>query len=163
MRQECGWFDKEEHSVGILSSYLSGDAASVQTVKQGIFFFFWLFVINKVFSQAFGFPLSMILQAFSTIIFGMIIALATSAKLAAVCLTSFLFMVPIVLLEARYQRMNIYCLMIFGQKPEIFYLRNTSNSEMAEKDAIAWGIKIAAEAISNIRTVASLSDLSSKQ
>lgn len=34
MRQECGWFDKEEHSVGILSSYLSGDAASVQTVKK---------------------------------------------------------------------------------------------------------------------------------
>lgn len=33
MRQECGWFDKEEHSVGILSSYLSGDAASVQTVR----------------------------------------------------------------------------------------------------------------------------------
>lgn len=37
MRQECGWFDKEEHSVGILSSYLSGDAASVQTVKNNIF------------------------------------------------------------------------------------------------------------------------------
>lgn len=37
MRQECGWFDKEEHSVGILSSYLSGDAASVQTVKKNIF------------------------------------------------------------------------------------------------------------------------------
>lgn len=34
MRQECGWFDKEEHAVGILSSYLSGDAACVQTVME---------------------------------------------------------------------------------------------------------------------------------
>lgn len=34
MRQECGWFDEEDHSVGILASYLSGDAANVQTVSQ---------------------------------------------------------------------------------------------------------------------------------
>lgn len=32
LRQECGYFDEEEHSVGILASHLSGDAANVQTV-----------------------------------------------------------------------------------------------------------------------------------
>ena len=35
-------------------------------------------------------------------------------------------------------------------------IRNTSSSELVEKDAIALGMKIAAESISNIRTVASL-------
>lgn len=32
LQQECGWFDEEEHSVGILASHLGGDAANVQTV-----------------------------------------------------------------------------------------------------------------------------------
>lgn len=35
--------------------------------------------------------------------------------------------------------------------------KNLSNSEMVEKDAIAAGMKTATEAITNIRTVASLS------
>lgn len=82
LRQECGWFDEEEHSVGILSSYLSGDAANVQT--------------------AVGFPLCVILQSISTVVLGMIVAFSTSVKLAAVCSASFFIMIPIVLLEARY-------------------------------------------------------------
>ncbi|XP_055326893.1 multidrug resistance protein homolog 65-like [Sitodiplosis mosellana] len=114
MRQECGWFDEEDHSVGILASYLSGDAASVQT--------------------AVGFPLCVILQSVSTVVLGIIIAISTSIKLTAICFSAFVLMVVIVLMEAR----------------------NLSKSEMVEKDAIAVGMKVATEAISNIRTVASL-------
>lgn len=32
MRQECGWFDDEEHSSGALSARLTGDAANLQGV-----------------------------------------------------------------------------------------------------------------------------------
>lgn len=32
MRQECGWFDDQNNSVGALGSRLSGDAANIQTV-----------------------------------------------------------------------------------------------------------------------------------
>lgn len=39
LRQECGWFDKKENSVGFLSSNLSGDAANVQNVKNTSFHF----------------------------------------------------------------------------------------------------------------------------
>lgn len=37
LRQECGWFDEEENSIGILASHLSSDAANVQTVCTLIF------------------------------------------------------------------------------------------------------------------------------
>lgn len=33
LKQECGWFDDEKHSVGALSARLSGDAANLQTVR----------------------------------------------------------------------------------------------------------------------------------
>lgn len=49
LKQECGWFDEEEHSVGILASHLSGDAASVQTVSitkiESFFNTFWQYII----------------------------------------------------------------------------------------------------------------------
>lgn len=32
MRQECGWFDDENHSTGVLSARLTGDAANIQSV-----------------------------------------------------------------------------------------------------------------------------------
>lgn len=44
LRQECGWFDEEEHSVGILAANLSGDAANLQTVS---FYFIIIFGIQK--------------------------------------------------------------------------------------------------------------------
>lgn len=37
LRQECGWFDRKENSVGFLSSNLSGDAANVQNVRFSAF------------------------------------------------------------------------------------------------------------------------------
>lgn len=48
---------------------------------------------------------------------------------------------------------------LLGLAQPIFILnnRNLSKSELTEKDAIAVGMKIATEAITNIRTVASLS------
>lgn len=33
MRQECGWFDHEDHAVGVLSSRLTGDASNLQAVS----------------------------------------------------------------------------------------------------------------------------------
>lgn len=32
MRQECGWFDDEDHTVGVLSARLNGDASNLQAV-----------------------------------------------------------------------------------------------------------------------------------
>lgn len=32
LRQECGWFDRTENAIGILTTHLSGDAANVQNV-----------------------------------------------------------------------------------------------------------------------------------
>lgn len=32
LRQECGWFDDQNNSVGALGSRLSGDASNLQTV-----------------------------------------------------------------------------------------------------------------------------------
>ena len=32
MRQECAWFDHEDHSSGVLSARLTGDASSLQAV-----------------------------------------------------------------------------------------------------------------------------------
>lgn len=33
LRQECGWFDEEDNSVGALSTRLTGDAGSLQGVS----------------------------------------------------------------------------------------------------------------------------------
>lgn len=32
MKQECGWFDEDDHSAAVLSARLSGDAANLQGV-----------------------------------------------------------------------------------------------------------------------------------
>lgn len=48
LRQECGWFDAEEHSVGILAAYLSGDAANMQTVRMQFLYFFVNFFIRYI-------------------------------------------------------------------------------------------------------------------
>lgn len=102
LRQECGWFDEEENSIGILASHLSSDAANVQTVCTLIFCLIRTKFIIHFFCQAVGFPLSVILQSTSTVVLGIIIAFSTSIKLSAVCLSAFFLMVAIVLLEARY-------------------------------------------------------------
>lgn len=34
LSQECGWFDDARHSVGILSTRLSSDAANIQMVDK---------------------------------------------------------------------------------------------------------------------------------
>lgn len=102
LRQECGWFDEEENSIGILASHLSSDAANVQTVSTLIFCLIRTKFIIHFFYQAVGFPLSVILQSTSTVVLGIIIAFSTSIKLSAVCLSAFFLMVAIVLFEARY-------------------------------------------------------------
>lgn len=45
MRQECGWFDDENHSSGALSARLTGDAGNLQSVI--ILFSKWKFNLGK--------------------------------------------------------------------------------------------------------------------
>lgn len=57
------------------------------------------------------------------------------------------------------QRISSIDFVIYNKSNLIFFNeRNLSKSEMAEKDAAGIGMKIASEAITNIRTVASLSE-----
>lgn len=37
LRQECGWFDDQNNSVGALGSRLSGDASNLQTVTDQMY------------------------------------------------------------------------------------------------------------------------------
>ncbi|XP_023168869.2 multidrug resistance protein homolog 65 [Drosophila hydei] len=82
MKQEMGWFDEKENSVGALSARLSGDAASVQ--------------------GAIGFPLSNIIQALTNFVCSFSIAFSYSWELALVCLSTAPFMVGSIIFEARF-------------------------------------------------------------
>lgn len=49
LKQEMGWFDDDENSVGALSARLTGDAANIQGVKRKIFnlILFFIFLFEK--------------------------------------------------------------------------------------------------------------------
>lgn len=82
MKQEMGWFDEKENSVGALSARLAGDAASVQ--------------------GAIGFPLSNIIQALTNFVCSFSIAFSYSWELALVCLSTAPFMVASIVFEAKF-------------------------------------------------------------
>ena len=115
MRQECSWYDDENHSSAALSARLTGDAGNLQ--------------------GAIGYPLSIIFQSLSTLIIGLAVAFSYSIKLSLVCLATVPLSLLTVFLEAKH----------------------TSKSAIVEKESTEVGTKIATEAITNIRTVASLS------
>lgn len=52
MRQECGWFDDDDHSSGALSARLTGDAANLQGVNDNKLSFFIIFNFIYLFIQA---------------------------------------------------------------------------------------------------------------
>ncbi|XP_071445843.1 multidrug resistance protein homolog 49-like isoform X2 [Hetaerina americana] len=114
LRQEVAWFDDERNSVGALCSRLSGDAASVQ--------------------GATGSRIGIMLQAFSTLVLGIVLSLIYDWKLGLVTATS----IPIVLASV--------------------YFEGVINrvQSLNDKKALESSTKIAVEAIGNIRTVASL-------
>ncbi|GAB0096239.1 Multidrug resistance protein homolog 65 [Sergentomyia squamirostris] len=114
MRQEMAWFDQDFNSVGALTARLSGDAANVRS--------------------AVGQPIGGIIQAITTLVVGISVAMVYSWKLALVCMC----FVPLVLGSV------------------IFEAKFMTTSFMAEKKAIEEATKIATEALLNIRTVASL-------
>ncbi|XP_046391423.1 multidrug resistance protein homolog 49-like [Ischnura elegans] len=114
LRQEVAWFDDERNSVGALCSRLSGDAASVQ--------------------GATGSRIGVMVQAFATLVLGVVLALTYDWKLGLVTATS----IPIVLASVSFEGILI----------------RTQN--LNEKKALERSSKIAVEAIGNIRTVASL-------
>lgn len=47
IKQECGWFDDKEHSVGALSARLTGDVANLQSVSSSTYFIEFRFVIKE--------------------------------------------------------------------------------------------------------------------
>lgn len=47
MRQECGWFDHEDHAVGVLSARLTGDASNLQAVRSKQFLVSYIGWSNK--------------------------------------------------------------------------------------------------------------------
>lgn len=107
--------------------------------------------------QAIGFPLSIIIQSLSTFVIGIIISAAFSLKLVMVCLS----VVPLSLITVIYETRLVKCLFGDGQKYLNFIFkkkknRQTSKTALVEKTAMENGSKIATEAITNIRTVASL-------
>nr|CAG4650007.1 EOG090X02PU [Sida crystallina] len=114
IKQEIGWFDREENSVGALCARISGDASSVQ--------------------GATGSRIGLVLQATSTLIVSVCLALYYQWKLGLVTLV----FVPLLLI-ATYMQAKI----IMGQNA-------------MEKDGLEKSAKVAMEAIANIRTVASL-------
>lgn len=81
MRQECSWYDEDDHSSAALSARLTGDAGSLQ--------------------GAIGYPLSVIFQSISTFILGIVIAFNYSMKLSFVCLAAVPLSLLTVILEAK--------------------------------------------------------------
>lgn len=114
LKQEMGWYDDVKNAVGSLCARLSGDCSSVQ--------------------GATGARIGSILQAFSTIVIGIIVSIYFSLKLTLVTSIA----IPVVLAAV------------------FFETRYVASSALAEKQAMEKATKIATEAITNIRTVASL-------
>lgn len=81
MKQDIGWFDKKENSVGALSARLAGDCACVQ--------------------GAIGFPLSNIIQAVTNFVMSISIGFYYSWELALICLCTSPFMVGSIIFEAK--------------------------------------------------------------
>lgn len=82
IKQEIGWFDKEENSVGALCTKLSTDAASMQ--------------------GAIGYPVGGIFQSISTLIFGLSVAFYYCWKQTLVCMCSIPFVLGSIFFEARF-------------------------------------------------------------
>lgn len=114
MNQEMAWFDNVKNSVGSLCARLSSDCEDVQ--------------------GATGSRVGFILQAVSTIVTGVGIAIYISWKLTLISIACVPIILGTVFMETRMTATNVL------------------NEKMAMED----GIKIAVEAISNIKTVASL-------
>ncbi|XP_049836463.1 multidrug resistance protein homolog 49-like [Schistocerca gregaria] len=114
LNQEIAWYDDEKNRVGILSARLSGDASSVQ--------------------GATGPRIGSMVQAFSTLFLGAVIACAYTWKLALVALAAVPFVFGSTFMEAKV----------------------VQASGLDEKKQLEGATKVAVEAISNIRTVASL-------
>ncbi|XP_076760462.1 multi drug resistance 49 isoform X1 [Xylocopa sonorina] len=114
LRQEMGWYDEDNHSVGALCARLSSDAGAVQ--------------------GATGTRVGAILQALSTLVLGIGLSMYYTWKMTLVSVVSIPLVLGAVFFEARVM----------------------SGQGLQEKKKMEAATRIAIEAISNIRTVASL-------
>lgn len=86
MKQECGWFDEDDHSSAGLSARLSGDAGNLQSVssvcphEEFSFFFFNAKKICKN-VQAIDFPLISLIRMISTFLVSVTLSVVYSVKL----------------------------------------------------------------------------------
>lgn len=114
LKQEMGWYDDEQNSVGALCARLSSDAGAVQ--------------------GATGSRIGAILQALSTLVLGIGLSMYYTWKMTLVSVVSIPLVLGAVFFEARIM----------------------SGQGLQEKKKMECATRIAIEAISNIRTVASL-------
>ncbi|XP_011684594.1 PREDICTED: multidrug resistance protein homolog 49 isoform X2 [Wasmannia auropunctata] len=114
LKQEMGWYDEDNNSVGALCARLSSDAAAVQ--------------------GATGTRVGSMLQAFSTLVIGIGLSLSYTWKMTLVSVVS----IPLVLASV------------------FFEARVMGGQGMQEKKKMEAATRVAVEAITNIRTVASL-------
>ncbi|KAL2727033.1 multidrug resistance protein 49 isoform X1 [Vespula squamosa] len=114
LKQEMGWYDEEQNSVGALCARLSSDAGAVQ--------------------GATGSRIGAILQALSTLVLGIGLSMYYTWKMTLVSVLSIPLVLGAVFFEARIM----------------------SGQGLQEKKKMEAATRIAIEAISNIRTVASL-------
>lgn len=114
LKQEMGWYDEEQNSVGALCARLSSDAGAVQ--------------------GATGSRIGAILQALSTLVLGIGLSMYYTWKMTLVSVVSIPLVLGAVFFEARIM----------------------SGQGLQEKKKMEAATRIAIEAISNIRTVASL-------
>ncbi|KAK4292716.1 hypothetical protein Pmani_034533 [Petrolisthes manimaculis] len=130
LKQEMAWFDDSKNSVGALCSRLSGGAADVQGVRD-VLVLVW--VEGRV-GGATGSRLGLIIQSLTTVCIGVCLSLYYDWRLGLVSLPFMPFILACVYFQTK---------MFTGQN-------------LSEAKTLDQASKLAVEAISNIRTVASL-------
>lgn len=111
MKQECGWFDEDDHSSAALSARLSGDAGNLQSVcalwQYGTILFLFLkpseFQCSKrsEFFQVIDFPLISLIRTISTFLVSVTLSLAYSIKLTLVFVVAIPLSLIAVVIESK--------------------------------------------------------------
>lgn len=114
MKQECGWFDEDDHSSAALSARLTGDAGNLQSVSSNLIEIFkplkqsfplpFKMAVStslKLLFQVIGFPLSILFQTISTLTISLTLSMFYSWKLSLLCLTGLPMTLAIAVIESK--------------------------------------------------------------